>query len=86
MEIDYKKFLDDWAEKIYKEADKYDKDREYEPSGTYKDGLYKGWQEGLISAVTMLTRMERELKAAQKLKEQQTSYNCMHDFDGLEPL
>jgi hypothetical protein len=60
MEINYDKLLNDWAEKIYAKADKYGTDRGYESFGTYKDGLYQGWREGLIDAVTILVMMERK--------------------------
>lgn len=66
-EINYDELLDEWADKVFAKADKCKEKRDYEESGSWKDGYLKGLNEAYIMAISMLTLEEKKAKI--KLKE-----------------
>lgn len=69
--LDKEIILDDWFERIMKNAEDYRKiyEKEIEENKyTYKAGLAKGFEEGLIMATSLLSLAER--KAVRKYKKE----------------
>ena len=62
MEIDYDKLLNEWADEIYKKADKAREDYGYQENGDFKNGRLMGYADGLIMAISILTRLEKKYK------------------------
>jgi len=60
MSINYEKLLDDWAEKLYKDAEAIEK-RFDDNSFSYRRGKQEGYIDGLIMAIAILNRMEKKL-------------------------
>jgi len=60
--MDYNKLLDEWAEEVYKKADKAREESGWADTGSYKHGRLVGYDDGLIMAITMLTRLEDKYK------------------------
>lgn len=60
--MDYEKLLDDWAEKLLSEADKFRETSEDAIVGSYNHGYSKGYSDGMYMALTFLNRIERKMK------------------------
>lgn len=57
--MDYNQLLDEWAEEVYSKADKAREESNYTKVGSYKHGLHVGYADGLIMAVTLLSKHEK---------------------------
>lgn len=60
--MNYEKLLDDWADKVLSEADKYKTTSENAIVGSYNHGYSKGYSNGMYMALAILNRMEKKMK------------------------
>jgi len=67
--MDYNELLNQWAEKIYLKADSCKDKREYEKTGSWKDGYYKGLNEAYIMSITELTILEKKHKPSDQKED-----------------
>jgi len=72
--MDYNTLLNQWADKIYKEADEAMQRYEDSNKFDFKSGYQKGYSDGLRMAISILTRME-QLNASE-LKGADSGYPC----------
>ena len=66
--LDYDKLLDDWAEDLFEEAEKYEKKRDQASTGSYAHGYFAGKHDGVIQAIAKLSTLETR-KARKYIKE-----------------
>jgi hypothetical protein len=66
--LDYDKLLDDWANYLFEEVEKFEKKRDQALTGSYAHGYFEGKHDGLLQALAKLSTLETR-KARNYIKE-----------------
>ncbi|MFK3936502.1 hypothetical protein ACI2JA_03165 [Alkalihalobacillus sp. NPDC078783] len=67
MNLDYNKLLDDWAEDLLNEAERWGDKKNQHDVGSYKYGYYQGISEGYYMAVSKLNGLEKRKARKHKI-------------------
>jgi hypothetical protein len=60
--MNYDKLLDEWADELYKRIDECTERMDSMDEYDYKQGRTKGYQDGLLMAMAILSRLENKHK------------------------